>query len=137
MPTTETFTGYTLIDITKTGDICTDTRYRNQQRNWEVISQVIGLRANIEVLAAPAILEVNLSSLDFGKAYSGTHYVWRFVFTALGENAFFNGVSRTGILDSDFENVPVTTGLAETVKLTVPVFNTDNLYCNIYFKINT
>lgn len=129
-------TGYTLADITSTGEVAQDSRYRDQQRNWEVITQVVGLRARIYNLSKPAILNMSVDSLNFGQAYTGMQLVWRFSFAVDNPLVFFNGINDTGLLDLDFENVPLTTNLAETVKFVVPVFMTDKLHRNIYFKIN-
>lgn len=128
-----TITGYTLVDITGTGAISADTRSRNQQRNWETLKQVLGLRTQVEVAPAPSVTEQKLTNLHFGAMFKGKHLVWQFKFqveqiTALGEE--FSG------LKADFEIVPVTLGLAETVKIPVPLFDAvGSANRNIYFEI--
>lgn len=124
-------TGYTLIDITSTRVISDDTRSRNQQRNWETLKQVLGLRTQVDIAPSPAILQLDLSELKFGNKFKGKQLVWRFEFSAEQISAL--GVDFN-VLKSDFELVPVILNLAETVTISSPLFKTSGNECNIYFE---
>ena len=129
-----TYYGYTLVDITNTGDIAaTSSKYRNQQRNWEVIKQVLGLRTQIAVLNSPSITEMELKRAKFGKDFTGKHYVWTFKFGVEHVGVFADNISEFGALETNFENVPIIIDLAETAKFGIPVFCTDERQRNIYF----
>jgi hypothetical protein len=128
------FYGKTLVDITNTGDIKTDSQYRNKRRNWEVLIQLLGLRTQIVLLNSPSINEVNLTPDQFGSDFTGTHYVWTFKFGVEHEHIFSNSTSEFGILYQDFNNVPIITGLSETAKFKLPVFNVSKEQRNIIFE---
>lgn len=128
-----TYIGQTLVDITNTDDIKTDSQYRNKQRNWEVLKQLLGLRTQIVILNSPSITEMRLTN-QFGSDFSGKHYVWTFKFGVEHEHVFANSTSEFGILYQDFNNVPIITGLSETAKFILPVFNVSKNQRNIVFE---
>jgi len=93
---------------------------RNQQRNWETLLQVIGLRCQLEDLHDPVQRDL----------------VWRFEFTVnvpdvLGEQQEFRP------LLADCEGVPMITGLEEG-RLAQPMLRTHGPDQNIWFQtVNT
>jgi hypothetical protein len=112
----------TLFDITATGttghikpsripykDLAgtriTDTeswnRSRNQQRNWETITQLISLRTQVDNLQEPAMIED----------------CWQFEFEVENENLFNNGADRLAVLKADCTGVPMLTGLNESIDI--------------------
>ena len=127
-------TGMTLVDITNTNVVTYDSVSRNQQRNWETVIQVLGLRTQLMLLRPPTVIEVELSTLNFGKAYTGKHLVWEFKF-GIEFDAIFAGNNRPyGTLEEDFVNVPIITKLTETVTIPVPTFSVTGDYTNIFFE---
>lgn len=126
---------YTLVDITSTGVIRSnfgeDTLERNQQRNWETVLQVLGLRTQPIIISGPvAHLNTDLAWLDFGELYEGTHTVWSFVFTSE------QNVYQIDQLEKDFEQIPIVSGLTETAKFLLPIFYPHGTIKNVYFKFN-
>jgi len=143
------YTLYTLFDITHTGIIrgfvpktppypdwagqliknrITWDRSRNQQRNWECITQLLNLRT----LARPIGYPVKTPFCDavnykFGSDFS--HYqftVWQLDFT----------VSQPELLDleADFDYIPLVSQLNERVFFDISCLRSSGSKCNIYFQ---
>lgn len=134
MPTNQ-ITLFTLVDITATGVIRSnfgeDCLERNQQRNWETILQILGLRTQPIIVSGPTLSHSNdLDWLDFGEFYTGCHSVWTVVFTSE------QNVYQIDQLEKDFEQIPVVTGLTETAKFMLPIFYPHGTIKNVYFKFN-
>jgi hypothetical protein len=99
-------------------DQFTWNRSRNQQRNWETLTQIIGLRTQIFDLQMPI------------KDRSGT--VWMFEFeTELG-GVFGSNEDPTQILRADAEGVPMLLDLDNRPDLG-PVICTSGANQNIWF----
>ena len=128
----------TLIDITNT-NVVRDVReatsdylkQRKQQRNWETIQQVLGLRTQIYVAVTPIRRVVNLENLHFGTQYTGMQAVWTVKFSVNFAEIYGE---KFNILLKDFEFVPIIKGLDETIELLSPVFIPDGPAKNIYFE---
>ena len=124
----------TLFDITATGvtghikpgrmpfyDLAghhiTDTtewnRSRNQQRNWETVTQLIGLRTQVINLTSPAKIDQR----------------WQFEFEVDNESLFSDDQDPLSVLKTDCAGVPMLTGLTESQSLT-PLLDIDT---NIWF----
>lgn len=90
-------------------------RARNQQRNWETLTQIIGLRTqadiNIPVLAGN---------------------IWEFDFTA-EINVFDNGTDPVGVLKSDANGVPMLGSLDNRLEID-SVLITSGPKQNIWFE---
>ena len=132
-----TVIGYTLVDITETKmirDLAGKELERNQQRNWETVLQCIGLRAQPQNMAW-RVDQVPLENYEFGELYKGSHRVWSFAFTTDYPGVFDDGKDPIGLLESDFDEVPVVTYLSETVRFLLPLFYTSGAIKNIYFMI--
>lgn len=146
------FRCYTLIDITKTGIVSKFrgeipmfvddadqivksekdwNRSRNQQRNLETIIQIISLRAQPIYLEASKIEVVLLSDYNFGSGYVGKQNVWSFKFSVEHSNVFGPDAEA---LHTDLNNIPCISGLKETVKLPINMFETFGNNINTYFK---
>lgn len=131
------FTGVTLVDITATGV----TRHRvgheterDQQRNWETVLQVIGLRAQPQLIEGPVCRSYELDeNTAFGEMYHGLQKVWVFTFGVDHEDVFLDNKDPVGGLDKDFAQVPVICGLEETAKFILPIFYPYGAIKNIYF----
>ena len=96
-------------------DVESWNRSRNQQRNWETITQLISLRTQVENLQEPVMIRDR----------------WQFEFEVENENLFNNGIDRLAVLKADCTGVPMLTGLTETLTLT-PLLYIDT---NIWFTI--
>ena len=119
----------TLIDITETGVTKGAGDHRNQQRNWETVLQLLGLKTQPLIVQSPVCFEnENLDFFTFGDFYQGTHSVWAFQFR--GERDDFYTIDQ---LEEDFEQVPVVLGLSETAKFMLPIFHSYGTLKNIYF----
>jgi hypothetical protein len=144
---------HTLFDITKTGinfrrrfdtEISTDQQIqRNQQCNFETVLQVINMRCQPENISDIERSDVKISELErynFGYLYSEQYLkkktvtVWTFEFETDKTDVFNNGISDVGYLLQDCENVPMITGLEETVPLSRHLDVTDENR-NIWFII--
>jgi hypothetical protein len=134
------FVGYTLIDITNTGVYRNDAQQpvlRNQQRNWETVLQVIGLRAQpIDVVSPTDPKTVAMANHQFGSYYTGSHRCWKFKFYVEHQHVFGGENNPTEFLEKDINEVPVITGLSESVALPDPVFYTNGILKNTYFKVS-
>lgn len=135
---------YTLVDITATGILSNTTENkhkRNQQRNWETIHQVINLRTHSTIIAVPGTPKlVNLDHYQFGSYYHAPqrhtfHRCWKFIFDVQYLSVFSFGNNPLERLEYDLNNVPIITGLDETVDLPDPVFYIEGILKNTYLKI--
>ena len=77
-------------------------RSRNQQRNWETVTQLIGLRTQVINLTSPAKIDQR----------------WQFEFEVDNENLFSDNSDTLSVLKTDCAGVPMLTGLTETPALT-------------------
>jgi len=127
--------GYTLVDITQTNVVSSDdSTQRNEHRNWETLTQVLGLRAQLMLLNPPALAEVDLLVCKFGADFVGKHRVWVFKFGVESEGVFADGNNLYGTLERDFVNVPIILGLNETAPIQMPTFAVSGSSRNIYFE---
>ena len=119
----------TLIDITETKVTKGDSLQRDQQRNWETVLQLLGLKTQALIVRPPVLWPAeDLSFLDFGNFYEGSHNVWAFQFR--GERDDFYTLDQ---LEEDFDAVPIVLGLDETARFMLPIFHTAGTLKNIYF----
>jgi hypothetical protein len=129
----KTYAVYTLIDITATGEINNNTENqpaRNQQRNWETAHQIVSLRQQVQIIAMPGDPKlVQMSAHDFGSYYRGQQQCWKFMF-----QADYHVADSVAQLYRDFDNVPVITGLNETVSLPYSVFCSNGILKNLYIR---
>jgi hypothetical protein len=140
------FSCYTLVDITATGvsRVASNSanqllrKQRNQQRNAETLVQAIGIRAQ-PIYLEPAVI-TEISSYDdwtFGSGYKLPARVWLFVFGVEHANVYDLEQKKLAGLVQDINNIPIITGLDETVKFSVPVFSTTGDQKNIHFSAIT
>ena len=133
------FAGYTLVDITDTGVLRYSSELtveRNQQRNWESVLQIIGLRAQpIDIISPRNPKMVSMNGHEFGSFYKDSQRCWKFMFFVEHSDIFGDQINPTMLLEQDFDQIPVITGLNETAGFPDPVFCTAGILKNIYFKI--
>lgn len=124
--------GYTLVDITQTGDVSSiNSKTRNQHRNWETLKQVLGLRTQVILISHPEIIEVEDDR--FGSNFTGIQKVWSFKFGVEKADVYSNGNTEFGALEADFTNVPIITGLDETAAINPSAFCVTGENTNIHF----
>lgn len=127
---------YTLIDITKT-DVTTYSKekekQRNQQRNWETVMQILGLRAQLLEVNYLGSMKTDVKKYSFGANYKGVQAVWQFEFTIEHADLYTIDNDRYGALKNDFRIAPVILGLDETAKPTTAMFYPSGVDKNIYF----
>lgn len=118
----------TLADITKTNVTRGEGLERDQQRNWETVLQVLGLRCQPIVIKDPTDYMKELpEGIFFGEVYKGEHRIWSFTVTS--EN--YEYTIRE--LEDEFNEVPIVTGLNETARFMLPIFFTTGPLKNIVF----
>jgi hypothetical protein len=88
---------------------------RNQQRNWETITQLISLRTQVNDLSDPVKNDDR----------------WCFEFAVDIENLFTDGSDSLAVLKADCQGVPMLTGLGESAG-TGAVLSVDS---NIWFAL--
>lgn len=95
-------------------------RSRNQQRNWETLTQILGLRTQLFDLSRPVIDS------------SGT--CWMFEFETETDGTFGSDLDPTEILRTDAEGVPMILDLDNRPDL-IPVLCTTGPNQNIWFAV--
>lgn len=128
----------TLFDITCTGVLSyrSDVQnlyQRNQQRNWQVIQQLLALRTQPSEISHPVYKTVDLSEYNFGDRYIGQQMVWVVSFSVEFADIFRKDNDLCYGLDQDFDRVPIITNLNETVKFDIPTISTRGNDKNICF----
>lgn len=121
---------HTLIDITETharrGE---DPRAYKQQQNWMTLIQTLGLRCN-PIVTHTECENDSIAKYKFGTKYKGKQQVWTVYFDF--EHASDDDVD---LLNQDFDLVPVSDQLDETVKLDSAIFQTKSTeFRNIVFS---
>ncbi len=90
-------------------------RGRNQQRNWETLTQLIQLRTQLSELQDPVCKDG----------------VWQFDFATEVEQVFGHGPDPLGSLKADCEAVPMLIGLGEQRELEPCLVTDQNLWFDI------
>lgn len=138
----EYFTIITLVDITRTGVTrhhAGEEHLRDQQRNWETVLQVLGIRAQPTVIDGPItdVVEEFVVKNLFGDMYSGDQRIWAAGFSIEHQNVYATANSQLALLEEDFNQVPVITALDETARFILPIFYSHGAIKNIAFKTGT
>jgi len=139
------FTLYTLFDITKTGIIKTCNadfptfvdeadqlirnksewdKSRNQQRNWEIIIQLLGFRAQPIIKSPP----MKILNCDIFKSNFGLQTVWKLDFSSEQP-----GVYSLDLFINEFDNIPMITNLNETTNFNKSTLTTHGIEKNVLF----
>jgi hypothetical protein len=84
---------------TRISDIEQWNRSRNQQRNWETVTQLISLRTQVVELTEP----VKIADC------------WQFEFEVENENLFLDNLDPLSVLKADCAGVPMLAGLNESL----------------------
>lgn len=112
-----TYVGFTLIDITDSGDNNPKgySHPYKQSQNLNSLTQTLAMRTQLLDVEVRVLLKQDLSNYDFGDVYSGLHTVWEVSFASdieawrLNKDEFYYALY-------DVNNVPVATGLNETIE---------------------
>jgi len=123
-----------LVDITRTNPHRseTDSVKLSQQANFNSLIQAIGLRSNVDWEHDPVC---HNGALPYPFNGRGAYWTWQF--TVEREDVFLNSAGPVGLLVEDLHNVPVLTGLSETVDITPPAFQSRGVRINICVEVNT
>jgi|TARA_R110000868_G_scaffold38786_3_gene135443 hypothetical protein len=95
-------------------------RSRNQQRNWETITQILSLRTQLFRLQAP--VANNLAD------------TWMFEFETESDHIYGNDNDPTSVLTADSAGVPMLLGLNNRPELK-PFIVTNGPFQNIWFML--
>ena len=96
-------------------DISEWNRSRNQQRNWETLTQLISLRTQLTDLTVP-VKSDNL---------------WQFEFEVDNDNLFLNNNDPLAVLKDDCAGVPMLVGLNESANIESVLVNNQNLWFSL------
>ena len=143
---------YTLFDCTATGilnhakitqlpltdrqgrlisDSATLARARNQQRNWETLTQLISLRTQVTVFKEPEIVQdASVAVLGLNRRAGR---VWTFEFGSEFEDIYDISGEPLAALIQDCDGVPLITALGEDVENLEPVIRTSGNMINTRF----
>jgi len=133
----------TLVDITPTGvtrSTATNEHERNQQRNWETVLQVLGIRAQPTVITGPMTdtISADLVKHVFGEMYHGREQrIWAVGFCNEHRDVYLDENGRLSKLADDFNQVPIIAGLDETARFMLPIFYCEGALKNIAFYEGT
>ena len=94
------------------------THSRNQQRNWETLTQIVGMRAQLFNLTSP----------------SQENLVWTFEFAVESNGIFGLPDDPTRVLREDAEGVPMLVDLTNKSNI-LPVLTTQGSDQNIWFYV--
>ena len=122
------FTVHTLIDITETGKRRKEPGFEleyQQQQNFAMLLQTIGMRVNPQYTNSPKFKTVDIDDIGFGDEYRGSHTVWSFRFFTEFDGGFTDGNgNRVGLLVDDLNFIPIICDLNETISPKLCVFDT-------------
>jgi len=111
----------TLFDITHTGVLNYKPNVdpgllikRNQQRNWQVIYQLLQLRTQPMTITKPVVTTAELSQYNFGSRYQGTHKVWTTIWVVEQNDLYGTRDNSIKSLLDDFNKIPMVVGLEES-----------------------
>jgi hypothetical protein len=105
---------------TKITDTESWNRSRNQQRNWETVTQLISLRTQVDNLQESQWISDR----------------WCFEFEVENENLFNNGADSLAVLKADCQGVPMLIGLNESINIGTVLVVDKNIWFTIV-PINT
>lgn len=124
----KTYRIVTLVDITETKQYRKEPNKdleREQQQNFQMLLQTIGMRVNPQYRRPPQVNEVDLAQMFFGSEYKGKHRVWTFDFETEYDEGFTDDQgNENGLLINDLHYVPFVPNLTDTVDFKLPVFDT-------------
>jgi hypothetical protein len=126
----------TLVDVTDTQVMRINQGSKleyDQNRNFVTLIQCAEIRSVVSYHNPPAVREVALTDLGFGKEYTGVHRVWtiNIIPDRAGVYNLGNDSPVEGLID-DIDGVPIIKNLTETINMSKAIFN-----CKDPFSKNT
>lgn len=136
--TIKSYTAYTLIDVSDTevtDPELFDTLEYNQFQNLNTISQIMGLRTQPIILEVKLEKNANIKNYNFGSEFSGKKNVWKITFSSESNDPWKMDNDDFHFLKKDINGIAFISGLSETAKFKIDVFDAYSLINkNIYFK---
>ena len=107
------------------------TKARNQQRNWETLTQLISLRTQVTIYSEPQILQdASVAVLGLNRRAGR---IWTFEFGSEFADIYDISGKPLAALIQDCDGVPLITGLDEAVENLEPVIRTTGSVINTKF----
>ena len=103
---------------------------RNEQRNWDTVVQLLGLRFQPIIIGTPQLfLQQSAGDYQFGGTFAGHSdlAVWQIACS-------YEYPVQVQWLEEDFHAIPIITGLLESVALPYECFLTSGENCNLTIK---
>jgi hypothetical protein len=125
---------FTLVDITDTNENNPKggTKTYKQAQNLNSLVQSLSMRSQPLHPKVSALVKQDLNDYDFGVEFTGTATVWRMTFSCEIENAWQNDTDRVYFAMLDLDNVPIYTGLDESINIYEQKLISHGRYKNIY-----
>jgi len=120
-----------LVDITRSNPARdeTDVSILSQQANFNSLIQAIGLRSNIEWEIDPVKY---VGALPY--PFEGKGAYWKWSFRVERADVFLHDNDSVALLKQDLQNVPIITGLDETIDINPSVFQTVKSDVNLFVE---
>ena len=146
------FRVHTLVDITNNGNLRKEFPFktdanevihdkhtlaiaRNQNSNFNTMSQLLQIRGNITWETPPMKLNEPVANMRFGSVYDGKQNSWHFTFFVEQSEVYGQQQEPTAQLIEDFDLVPILNFCKETATFPTATFITQNSETiNTYFS---
>ena len=146
------FRVHTLVDITDNGNLRKEFPFktdanevvhdkhslaiaRNQNANFNTMSQLLQIRGNITWETPPTKLNEPIANMRFGSVYNGKQNSWHFTFFVEQSEVYGQPQEPTAQLIEDFDLVPILNFCKETATFPTTTFITQNSKTiNTYFS---
>ena len=146
------FRVHTLVDITNNGNLRKEFPFktdanevihdkhtlaiaRNQNSNFNTMSQLLQIRGNITWETPPMRLNEPIANMRFGSVYDGKQNSWHFTFFVEQSEVYGQQQEPTAQLIEDFDLVPILNFCKETATFPTTTFTTQNSETiNTYFS---
>ena len=146
------FRVHTLVDITDNGNLRKEFPFktdanevvhdkhslaiaRNQNANFNTMSQLLQIRGNITWETPPMRLNDPIANMRFGSVYNGKQNSWHFTFFVEQSEVYGQPQEPTAQLIEDFDLVPILNFCKETATFPTTTFITQSSKTiNTYFS---
>jgi|GEM_PF-3235787 hypothetical protein len=110
---------FTLVDITDTNESNPKggTKTYKQAQNLNSLIQCLSMRSQPLYPKVSVLTDQDLNDYDFGMEFTGTATVWHMRFTCEIENAWQRNDDRVYYAILDVDNVPIYSGLNESINV--------------------
>ena len=122
---------YCLFDITATGvtqnRATGDQQARNQQRNWDTMMQLVGMRTQVFNVQGPGIVD------SVESPFAKDQRTWKFTFEIEPEAQWLVDGDEFWVLKQDSDGTPMITGLSESSNIE-PIIRTSGSHTNVIYR---